>query len=360
MIDVKNGTLTLNIGDDKVRFQIDRAMKYPSSAESCFKIDVIDECLEGLAEDYLLEQTNRSLRYHLNFLSEIQVEESEAESICAADATTEALDKLSHGPHNSHTGRVNPDFGEGLGPDKANPATPHGSSVTHTDRATSQTEPTPELKPLPANLRYEYLGPNNSCPVIVNADLSPEQTAKLLEKLKIHKGAIGYSIKDLKGINPTICSHRILLEDRHKPSVEHQRRLNPNLKEVVKKVLKLLDAGIIYPISDNECVSPVHVVPKKGGTTVVKNDKDELIQTRVVTGWRMCIDYKKLNAARTYPLSDPSITDVYRLVYDMRQEQGAILRDLTDRVGAIEAELRDWHWYEYDFDPDSDHGAADH
>jgi hypothetical protein len=65
-------------------------------------------------------------------------------------------------------------------------------------------------------------------------------------------------------------------------------------------------------------------------------------------------------AARTYPLSDPTITDVYRLVYDMRQEQGVILRDLTDRVGAIEAELRDWRWYEYDFDPDSDHGAADH
>jgi hypothetical protein len=82
MIDVKNDTLTLNIGDDKMRFQIDRAMKYPSSTESCFRIDVIDECLEGVAEDYLLEQTNRSLRYHLNFLSEIQVEESEAESIC--------------------------------------------------------------------------------------------------------------------------------------------------------------------------------------------------------------------------------------------------------------------------------------
>jgi hypothetical protein len=136
---MKNDTLTLNIGDDKVQFQVDRAMKYPSSAESCFRIDVIDECLEGLAENYLLEQTNRSLRYHLNFLSEIQVEESEAESICAADATTEALDKLPHSPHNSHTGHVNPDFGEGLGPDKANPATPHGSSVTHTDRATSQT-----------------------------------------------------------------------------------------------------------------------------------------------------------------------------------------------------------------------------
>ncbi|KAL0796227.1 hypothetical protein Bca101_067604 [Brassica carinata] len=81
-------------------------------------------------------------------------------------------------------------------------------------------------------------------------------------------------------------------------SIEHQRRLNPNLKDVVKKeILKLLDAGVIYPISDSKWVSPVHVVPKKGGITVVKNDKDELIPTRTITGHRMCIDYRKLNSA---------------------------------------------------------------
>ena len=68
------------------------------------------------------------------------------------------------------------------------------------------------------------------------------------------------------------------------------------MQEVVKKeVMKLLDAGIIYPISDSKWVSPVQVVPKKGGMTVVKNDKNELIPTRIVTGWRMCIDYRRLN-----------------------------------------------------------------
>ncbi|CAO2827452.1 unnamed protein product [Amaranthus hypochondriacus] len=68
------------------------------------------------------------------------------------------------------------------------------------------------------------------------------------------------------------------------------------MKEVVKKeVLKLLTAGIIYPISDSKWVSPVQVVPKKGGMTVVTNDKGEMISTRTVTGWRMCIDYRKLN-----------------------------------------------------------------
>ena len=70
------------------------------------------------------------------------------------------------------------------------------------------------------------------------------------------------------------------------------------MKEVVKKeVLKILEAGIIFPISDSKWVSPVQVVPKKGGMTVVKNDKGALISTRTVTGWRMCIDYRKLNKA---------------------------------------------------------------
>ena len=95
-----------------------------------------------------------------------------------------------------------------------------------------------------------------------------------------------------------MCMHRILMEDDHKPSIEAQRRLNPNLKEVVKKeIIKLLDAGIIYPISDSKWVSPVHVVPKKGGTKVIKGEGDKMITTRVVTGWRMCIDYRKLNNA---------------------------------------------------------------
>ncbi|XP_019089243.1 PREDICTED: uncharacterized protein LOC104733997 [Camelina sativa] len=93
-------------------------------------------------------------------------------------------------------------------------------------------------------------------------------------------------------------SLKMLDAEGAKTSIEHQRRLNPNLQDVVKKeIMKLLNAGIIYPISDSNWVSPVHVVPKKGGVTVVKNDKNELIPTRTITGHRMCIDYRKLNAA---------------------------------------------------------------
>ena len=92
--------------------------------------------------------------------------------------------------------------------------------------------------------------------------------------------------------------HRILLENNYKPSIESQRRLNPNVKEVVKKeVLNLLDAGVIYPILDSEWVNLVQVVPRKGGMTVVKNENNKLIPTMIVTGWRMSIDYRKLNKA---------------------------------------------------------------
>ena len=90
--------------------------------------------------------------------------------------------------------------------------------------------------------------------------------------------------------------HKILLEDNAKTSIEHQRRLNLVMKDVVrKKVLKWLNECFIYPISDNPWVSPFHVVPKKGGFTVIRNERNELIPTRTMTGWSVCIDYRKLN-----------------------------------------------------------------
>ena len=91
---------------------------------------------------------------------------------------------------------------------------------------------------------------------------------------------------------------RILLEDGHKPSVKAQRRLNPTMKEVVRKeLLKYLDAGVIYPISDSSWVSPVQVVPKNGGTTVIRTENNTLLPSRTITGWKICIDYRKLNKA---------------------------------------------------------------
>ena len=159
-------------------------------------------------------------------------------------------------------------------------------------------QPKLELKQLPNHLRYSFLDEQKKYPVIINASLNSEEEEKLLRILRRYKQAIGWTIDDIKGISPAICMHKILMEDEYKPVVQPQRRLNPAMQEVVRKeVVKLLDAGIIYPISDSEWVSPIHVVPKKGGMTVITNEKNELIPTRTVTGWRVCIDYRKLNDA---------------------------------------------------------------
>ena len=154
-----------------------------------------------------------------------------------------------------------------------------------------------ERKPLPSDLKYVFLGEGESYPAVISSQLSLDQENRLVEVLRKHRGALGWTIADLQGISPLICTHRIFLEDEAKPIRKMQRRLNPNMKEVVRgEVIKLLDAGIIYPISDSKWVSPTQVVPKKSGVTVIKNEKEELVPMRIQTGWRMCIDYRKLNA----------------------------------------------------------------
>ncbi|GJR97588.1 reverse transcriptase domain-containing protein [Tanacetum coccineum] len=155
-----------------------------------------------------------------------------------------------------------------------------------------------ELKDLPSHLEYAFLEGTNKLPVIIAKNLKDEEKERLIKVLKSHKQAIAWKLSDIKGIDPQFCTHKILMEDDFKPAVQHQRRVNPKIHEVIKKeVVKLLDAGLIYPISDSPWVSPVHCVPKKGGMTVVTNEDNELIPTRLVTGWRVCIDYRKLNDA---------------------------------------------------------------
>ncbi|XP_057808589.1 uncharacterized protein LOC131023062 [Salvia miltiorrhiza] len=165
------------------------------------------------------------------------------------------------------------------------------------DDATKCKKPKLELKDLPKHLKYVYLEEGEEKPVIISAELTHEQEMALMEVLRSNKLAFGWGLADISGISPATCMHRIHLEDGATPKRDGQRRLNPVLMEVVRKeILKLLAEGIIYPIADSEWVSPVHVVPKKGAITVILNDNKELVPTRSVTGWRMCIDYRKLNA----------------------------------------------------------------
>ena len=153
-----------------------------------------------------------------------------------------------------------------------------------------------ELKALPPHLRYELLGNGDTLPVIIASDLNEQQVESLVKVLKTFKRDIEWTIAEIIGIPPDICSHKIQPMPDHKPSIENQRRINPPMQEVVKKeIIKWLDAGVSYPIVDSSWVCPIQCVPKKGGMTMVPNEKNELVPMSPVTGWRVCMDYRKLN-----------------------------------------------------------------
>nr|GEX13920.1 reverse transcriptase domain-containing protein [Tanacetum cinerariifolium] len=166
------------------------------------------------------------------------------------------------------------------------------------DKSSIDEPPKVELKDIPPHLESTFMEGNDKLPVIIAKDLSIEEKTALITVLKSHKRAIAWKLFDIKGIDPEFCTHKILIEEDFESAVQHQKRVNLKIHDVIEQdVLKVLDAGLIYPISDSPWVSPVHCIPKKGGYTVVENEDNELILTRLVMGWRVCIDYRKLNEA---------------------------------------------------------------
>ncbi|GJR10811.1 reverse transcriptase domain-containing protein [Tanacetum coccineum] len=166
-----------------------------------------------------------------------------------------------------------------------------------TDETSIDEPPEVELKDLPPHLEYAFLEGDNKLPVIIAKDLSVgEKPAHHKGCLQSHKRAIAWKLSDIKGINPEFCTHKILMEEDYTPAVQHQRRVNPKIHDVIKKeVEKLLNAGLILPYSRlGPWLKPGTRVPKKGGFTVVENEQNELIPTRLVTGWRVCIDVPKV------------------------------------------------------------------
>lgn len=255
IIDVKKGRLTFEVGEEKVEFLLAKFLQAPTIDDSCCLLDVIDECVK--------EMEKEPIRY------------------------TEVL-KIPTPPIFENDNRHEPYVDDSLR--KCLTLTPN--PIPCPDKALL------ELKTLPKDLRYELLDTELERPIIVNVDLGQIETEKLLHVLRKYPTTLGYNISNLKGIHPSICMDHIMLEEDYKTSIEHQRRVNPILSDVVKKeVQMLLEAGIIYPISDSNWVSPIHVFPKKGGVTVVNNEKGESVAKRTQTGWRMCVDYRKLNKA---------------------------------------------------------------
>nr|GEX26916.1 reverse transcriptase domain-containing protein [Tanacetum cinerariifolium] len=162
-----------------------------------------------------------------------------------------------------------------------------------------------KVKDLPPHLEYIFLEGDDKFPVIIIKDLSVEEKTALITVLKSHKRAIACKLFDIKGIHPNFYTHKILMEEDFEPTIQHQRRVNPKIHDVIKnEVLKLLDAGLIYPISDSPWVNPVQCVLKKGSFTVVENEENELISTHLVTGWRVCINYHGFSGYFQIPI-DP-------------------------------------------------------
>ncbi|KAG7567991.1 Retrotransposon gag domain [Arabidopsis thaliana x Arabidopsis arenosa] len=315
LIDVRRGKIDLNLGEDfKMTFDITKTMKKPTIDGQVFYIEemdrLADELLEELTEeDYLqsaLTKDGEEGFLHLETLgykklldSHKEVEDPEYfEELIVSPTEVLAVTENDSASTRACYSSSNSSRPSEEAEDTHSSIPLEIPSTCASDDWSELKAPKVDLKPLPQGLRYAFLGTNSTYPVIINAALNDDEVNLLLSELRKYRRAIGYSLSDIKGISPSLCNHRIHLENESYSSIEPQRRLNPNLKEVVKKeILKLLDADVIYPISDSTWVSPVHCVPKKGGMTVVKNEKDELIPTRTITGHRMCIDYRKLNAA---------------------------------------------------------------
>ncbi|XP_068312499.1 uncharacterized protein [Pyrus communis] len=286
-IDVFNGTLTMEFDGEVINFNLSESIKYPLDDHSCFAIDVLD----SLAQDHFEQLNEDALELVITRGMELKDKE-------VGQLHTHGM----HGEHHAVPPSV--DMVEIVAALESLPLQ-SGKSSDLISIPISTNKPIPsvvqppslELKPLPSHLKYVFLGDQETLPVIISSSLTAQEEGKLVRVLKEYKTAIGWTLADIKGISPTTCMHRILLEEGTKASREAQRRLNPPMMEVVKKeIIKLLDCGVIYPISDSRWVSPVQCVPKKSGVTVVTNAENELVPTRIQTGWRVCIDYRKLNA----------------------------------------------------------------
>ncbi|GKB78294.1 reverse transcriptase domain-containing protein [Tanacetum coccineum] len=309
LIDVYGEELTLRVDDEAITFKVGQTSRYSyNDVESVNRIDVIDVSCEEYAQEVLgfsdsstsgnptpsdpiIASSSPSFTPFegVDFILE------EIEAWLSSDSIPPGIDDADFDPERDV--RL---LEKLLNDDPSSPLPPKELHLEEikTIKSSINDPPELELKDLPSHLEYAFLEETDNLPVIIAKDLKDDENDRLLKVLKSHKRAIAWKISDIKGIDLHFYTHKILMKDDFKSTVQHQRRVNPKIHEVIKKeVVKLLDARLIYPILDSPWVSPVHCVPKKGGMIVVENKDNELIPTRQVTRWRVCIDYRKLNDA---------------------------------------------------------------
>ncbi|GJT41680.1 reverse transcriptase domain-containing protein [Tanacetum coccineum] len=323
LIDVHKGELTLRIGSEAITYNLDQTSRYSANYThmTANKIDVIDMACEEYSQEVLgftdIIASGNSTPYYDPIVATssptltpfgdsdfLLLEEADSFLGLADDPDCPAYNPFYYDPEGDIL------LLEAILNSEPPPPLPNHKQYmpggrkelklceAKTIEPSVHEPPEVELKELPPHLEYAFLEGDNKLPVIIAKELDVEEKSALIKVLKSHKRALAWKLSDIQGINPEFCTHKILMEEDYAPAVQHQRRVNPKIHDVIKKeVEKLLEAGLIYPISDSPWVSPVHCVPKKGGITVVVNEENELIPTRLVTGWRVCIDYRKLNEA---------------------------------------------------------------
>nr|GEW88052.1 reverse transcriptase domain-containing protein [Tanacetum cinerariifolium] len=263
LIDVFEGELTLRIGKEAIKINLDQTSRYSAKYNdmTANRIDVIDMACEEYSQEVL------------GFFD-----------VIASGNATPYYDPIVSTTSSTLTLFINSDFFLeevdaflALEDDPTSPKVDQSYVDTKGDILLLEVflNDDPSLPPpnkgnyLP-QVRKEPKICDDKLPVIIAKDLSVEEKTAFITVLKSHKRAIAWKLSDIKGIDPEFCNHKILMEEDFEPAVQHQR---------------------------SPWVSPVHCVPKKGGFTVVENEENELILTRLVTGWRVCIDYQKLNEA---------------------------------------------------------------
>nr|GFA90049.1 reverse transcriptase domain-containing protein [Tanacetum cinerariifolium] len=285
LIDVYEGELTLRVGNKSITFNLDQTSRYSANYDAMLvnRIDLIDVACEEYSQEVLgffvsgnptpftkPIFSNSSPTLTLFEDSDFLLKETDAFLAIDNEPILPEID----GSYYDSEGDILL-LEEFLNDDPSStPLPPQELKVVEpmNEKSSIDEPPVVELKDLPPHLEYAFLEGDDKLPVIIAKDLKDEEKIALIKVLKSHKQALAWQLSDIKGIIPEFCTHKILIEHDFKPAVQHQRRVNPKIYKVIKKeVLKLLDAGLIYPILDSPWVNPVHCVPKKGGFTVFEN-----------------------------------------------------------------------------------------
>nr|GEW20824.1 reverse transcriptase domain-containing protein [Tanacetum cinerariifolium] len=276
LVDVFKGELTLRVGKEAITFNLDQISRYSANYNdmTAKRIDVIDMACEEYSQKVLgftnvttsgnptpyydpnVSTTSPALTPFEN--SHFLLKEVDAFLALEDDPTSLEVDQSyidSEGDILLLEAFLNDD--PSLSPPNQGNYLPKVRKElkiceAKSDKSLIDEPPEVELKDLPPNLEYVFLEGDDKLPVIIANDLSMEEKTALITVLKSHKQAIAWKLSDIKGIDPEFCTHKILMEEDFEPMVQHQRKVNPKIYDVIKQeVLKLLDAGLIYLISDS-------------------------------------------------------------------------------------------------------------